>query len=659
MVEPILRLARASEPHHHRKVMEAWQRFVTDGVLPPRSIRTLVEESWSRCAGQGVDPTRRAAPVQTTEDALSRLCERNRDFIVAARQVCAQAREFLAESGTIMVVTDAEGVILHVEGDPSTVDAAQEIQLAPGGNWDEGVAGTNAIGTALAACQPVQIHAAEHFCEGIKRWTCSATVIEDPFDRGVLGAIDISGLRSTYDPHCLALAVTTASRIAERLMRLALERRAKLLDATLLRFVGGTRDGLIVFDDRGRLVKVNEYAGPALLARGVQAEGPEGPIIASLRDNRLVDAAGRPLDTVRPEWTETVLDGREALGTLVIIPQPGPPRRTTTSPPAQTPRHPGFEAILAASPAMAEQVERARRLAGLPVPVLLLGETGTGKEVFARAIHAASAFRDGPFIALNCGGLPRELLASELFGYAEGAFTGARRGGLSGKIEAADGGTLFLDEIGEMPADLQPHFLRVLQEGEFYRLGETTSRKVRFRLLAATHRDLRREVAEERFRMDLFYRLSVMTLTLPALRERRADIVPLARHFMQQAAITYGIAPKPLAAELCTALVDHDWPGNARELRNAVEAMLLMSSGPALTLADLPVEYYSHPTLPAVGHDAVPAPGNDAVRLEDTERQAIVAAIERAGGNLTQVARMLGIAKSTLYVKLKKFDIGR
>ena len=290
------------------------------------------------------------------------------------------------------------------------------------------------------------------------------------------------------------------------------------------------------------------------------------------------------------------------------------------------------------------------------MPLLLLGETGVGKDVFARAIHETSAAREAPFVALNCGGFSRELLTSELFGYADGSFTGARRGGMIGKIEAASGGTLFLDEIGEMPIDLQPHFLRVLEDGAIFRIGENKPRNVSFRLVVATNRDLRKEVAEGRFRMDLFYRIAVATINIPPLRERAEDIQLIADFLLDKLSQQHAVFRPVLDPEALECLSRHAWPGNIRELRNVLERALLMSSDTVITKESLPHEVRFAETAGVQRLTSVPQEG-ELKRLEQVEKDTIISMIERQSGNMTAVARELGIAKSTLYVKLKKFDI--
>jgi transcriptional regulator with PAS, ATPase and Fis domain len=288
--------------------------------------------------------------------------------------------------------------------------------------------------------------------------------------------------------------------------------------------------------------------------------------------------------------------------------------------------------------------------------VLLQGETGVGKEIFARAIHENRQRTNGPFVAVNCGGLPRDILASELFGYVDGAFTGAKRSGMIGKIEAARGGTLFLDEIGEMPLELQPYLLRVLEGGELYPLGASQPRHVQFKLIAATNRDLRAEVAGGRFRHDLFYRVSVTTLRIPALRERTEDIAELVEHFNREVSHRHGVSVKRFEANVIDAFERYAWPGNVREMRNVVEGMVMLADDDTVTAAQLPEEMAflgaGARDEPHVSAESATVPDLDAV-----ERDAISTAIARGQGNLTRVARELRISKSTLYLKIDKYGL--
>jgi transcriptional regulator with PAS, ATPase and Fis domain len=286
----------------------------------------------------------------------------------------------------------------------------------------------------------------------------------------------------------------------------------------------------------------------------------------------------------------------------------------------------------------------------------LQGETGVGKEMFARAIHEGRQRTSGSFVALNCGGLPRDILASELFGYVDGAFTGAKRSGMIGKIEAARGGTLFLDEIGEMPLELQPYLLRVLEGGEVYPLGASQPRTVQFKLIAASNRDLRAEVAAGRFRQDLFYRVSVTTLRIPALRERKEDIAELVEHFSREVSHRHGVSEKRFAAEVIDAFERYAWPGNVREMRHVVEGLVMLTNEDTVTAAALPEEIAL--AVAATGREPGVSAEPAAVRdLDAVEREAIGTAIARRQGNLTTVAKDLRISKSTLYLKIDKYGL--
>jgi transcriptional regulator of acetoin/glycerol metabolism len=655
----------SSTEGHDKTIAVAWEKFLSGDGTPGDAVRRMVEDSWRRCLDLGVNPGRGTAPLAVTEDGLHGLKDRHRDMIQAARPVMAQAREFLAESQTLMALTDPDGVILWVEGDPKAKSKSEEIKLVPGASWGEAVSGTNAIGTALAAAQPVQIRSEEHFCEGIKHWSCSATIIHDPYDGAVLGVLDISGLSGNHNTHCLALAVAGAGRIESRLASLEMERRGRLLDATLTHRRLWLDRGVVLFDRRGRMVRANDSAEAYINGLGLD--------MGAINGLTLPEAGRGPTlpDWVRPDWLEPVVDRDERLGTILALPGKGDTRRPTSAAP-RLPEGDPFAAIIGESDLLRTVKDRARRLARLPVPVLLLGPTGAGKEVFARALHGAGHPASAPFVPLNCGAMTRDLLASELFGHAEGAFTGARRGGMVGKFEAANGGTLFLDEIGEMPLDLQTHFLRVLEDGVVYRLGENKPRQVKVRVVAATNRDMRADVAAGTFRMDLFYRLAVTVLHLPALADHGEDIPPLVDHFIDQTIRIHGLSPKRARPELLDRLRTHSWPGNVRELRNVVEGLVCLAEGDWLEVEDLPPGFGAPPpTMERSNPGANPGfrAGSAPMALAweeergralvDREREGMIEAIALEAGNLTRAATRLGIAKSTLYEKMKRHGIDR
>ncbi len=657
---------RLSDPENNNRVISAWESVMSGHAPAPNALRRLINDSWKRCLDARIDPVNLHPPSVVGDEHLEALRQRHSELVAASRPVMMMAKDFLAETGSVMILSDPDGVILSIEGDPRGLDAAESIQLTTGYNWNELRTGTNAIGTALITGQAVQVHAAEHFCSGVREWTCTAFIIRDPYDGQTLGAIDISGLKSTFSPHSLALVATTASRIESMLAKRELRFRYQLLEQSISKF-SGSNDGIIICDRRGRPIKLNEQVNSALQAQNINLDLSKTESLFSLDLNQISN--GNPLqkpEWLKADWIEPIINEGERIGTVLTIPSPvigkktefkSTPQQTSSSAECSVER--GFSQIIGQSSLLKKAIEQAQLLAKTNVPVLIHGETGVGKENFVRGMHQVKDFTTAdkrPFVALNCGGLTPELLASELFGYCEGAFTGARKGGMIGKVEAANGGTLFLDEIGEMPIDLQPHFLRVLEEGEIYRIGENKPRKINFKLIAATNRDLREEVSEGRFRMDLYYRISVTSIHIPALREIKEDIPLLVNHFLEHLQNKYGHDPKQITAETLKLFDEYDWPGNIRELRNTIENMYLMSQGKVLLPTDIPTEIMASLRKTSVP-PSIESLFPDTGLLQHSELQSIEKALALHHGNMTSAAKYLGIAKSTLYMKIKKYGI--
>jgi len=324
---------------------------------------------------------------------------------------------------------------------------------------------------------------------------------------------------------------------------------------------------------------------------------------------------------------------------------------------------PGFEGIIGRSPAMERLFEQMKLVAPTRSNVLIIGESGTGKELVANAIHRASPRRDQRFLAINCGAIPSDILESELFGHERGSFTGAI-GRKIGKFELAHRGTLFLDEISELYPELQVKLLRVLEDRRIMRVGGSELLEVDFRLVAATNKDLEREIAESRFREDLYYRLKVVTLRIPPLRERREDIPIIAEHYLRAFCKEHGREPKRFTSEAVAAIEDYPWPGNVRELKNAMESMVVFHRGEEVEPADLPAEIRAvlgvegrapAPVAEGPAPVAAPAPPPGPKTMADIEREAILAMLERTGGRRVEAARRLDIGLRTLQRKLKEY----
>lgn len=303
-----------------------------------------------------------------------------------------------------------------------------------------------------------------------------------------------------------------------------------------------------------------------------------------------------------------------------------------------------FSAILGQSKAILGAVDLARKVAPTDTTVLLLGETGTGKEVFAQAIHYESNRKLKPFVALNCSGFNPDLLESELFGYKQGAFTGAIKD-KKGLMQEANEGTLFLDEIGEMNLDLQAKLLRVLESQTFIKVGDTQTTKVNVRIVAATNRDLQKEAEEGRFRLDLFYRLSVFSVELPSLNERKADVLLIARHYLRLFANKVNKGKLTMDEEFESLLMAHSWKGNIRELKNVIERVVILADGDTINAGLLPYEFHQHVTA------------GDSMKMETVEKMHIMKVLKYTGNNKTETSRLLGIGLTTLYRKLEEYQI--
>ncbi len=639
--------------------MEAWERFVAGlAARADRSptVRSLIEGSWRRSRERGVDPGGDAAPINDDREELRHIARKNAELIAAAQPAFASLSPLLEGTGAMLVLADADGVMIDALGDKSTLHAGADIHLTIGGCWGECAVGTNGIGTALAAGEPVFVHAAEHFCAGIKRWTCAGAPIRDPLDGSIIGVVDLSGHTKIFRPHNPVFVAALAREVEQALARQQREELTLLLETFIAHAPGyNNRDGLVIVDRRGRATFVNNL--PAVT--GVRTERPllidcgdkilDGPL------TDLVKAEGSTFPDAllnACHFNPLKLDG-EIRGAALVFPcSASAPRPARAGLPARAPEK-AFE-IVGKCEALRAAVEMVRRVARASPDISLLihGETGVGKELFARLIHAESDRSRGPFVAINCGAITRDLFGAELFGHVPGAFTGAAKEGKVGVFELASGGVLSLDEIGELPLEIQPFLLRVLEERVVRRIGDARDRPVDVRLVASTNRDLEAEAEGGRFRSDLFYRIGAVSIHVPPLRERGDDIPLLIRHYSDKAAEQNGRPAVTFTDDAMAALIAYRWPGNVRELRNLMSRLNLLSPSPLVRRQDLPRELR--------GEECAASPPREALRpqrLEDAEREAVIEALSAERGNLSKVAQRLGISRPTLYRKLAQYGI--
>jgi sigma-54 dependent transcriptional regulator, acetoin dehydrogenase operon transcriptional activator AcoR len=644
-------------PPDRRKLDQAWERFVRGGDLD--GVRPEIARSWTRTRDvYRIDPELRRAPVLPPDD-LARRLELDDGFAVSA-PVIAQFAEGLRGSGHVVALFDATGWMLSLGGDRAAIEGLAEINFCPGASWREDATGTNGPGTALAERRATEVFASEHFVAAWQDWASASVPIGRPGSGEPLALIDVTGPWDSRDPQGLVAATAIAAVIEERLRARESVRREIVRYAMHVARASG--EGLIAVDDRGRVLQGNDAAvRSGALENGVLPDVATGRLLAALRragpveEEIVLEWQGEKADRQRAACTVVRHDGRP-VGALLRLLSSGRLRAPAPGRPSSPAGRP-FEAILGSSPSLAAALHLARVCTRNDLPVVITGETGTGKELFAQGIHAGSARAERPLVALNCGAIPATLIEAELFGYEPGTFTGGQKEGKAGKLEEASGGTLFLDEVSELPPAAQTALLRVLQESEVVRLGGSRTRPVDVRIVAATNRRLDEEVAAGRFRQDLYFRLNVLTLVVPPLRERRDDVPLLARAFLSEAEERTGRTGLSLSDEALEILSAHGWAGNVRELRNVVLRAAAVVAAPPIGPQDLLLVDLipAQAVAPPRGAGARP----DADGGEEAGREELVAVLDASDWNIARTATSLGVSRMTLYRRLRKLGITR
>jgi len=626
----------------------ARSRLLELGELPADApVDAIVARSWGRSLRAGLMPVGRLPEAHHLSGAqLSRALDRQQELLAHARPVMEYLYRQTRDSDSMVILADDHGLLLQAMGDPGILDRAQRVALSPGASWHERYRGTNAIGTALAEGAPVVINGPEHYLERNGFLTCAAAPVAAP-DGRLLGVLDISGDHRRHHPHTFCLVRSAAQMIENGLFEALHGGHLQLRFHPLAEGIGTLAEGVIALSGDGYVIGANR-AGLEILGRN--------PVdLGACRIDRVLHARlDDLLDWARKRGSEPAPLRHGNGQRLFVRIEAGRVLRAVSlsgALPAQAVASPddALAALDTGCARLRSALDKARKVLGKAIPVLLQGESGVGKEVFAQAMHASGPRREQPFVALDCSSLPDNLIEAELFGYAPGAFTGARRNGSPGRIREAHGGTLFLDEIGDMPLALQSRLLRVLQERQVTPLGGGKAVSVDFALVCATHRNLKDEMEAGRFRADLYYRINGLTLMLPALRER-SDFQALLSRLLDELAPGRRIA---LDTRLGAALADYPWPGNIRQLVNVMRTAcaLLDPEEDRITWTHLPDDLAADlrkPTLPTTLR-SVTASEN----LRALSDAAIARAIALSHGNMTEAARRLGISRNTLYRRIK------
>lgn len=631
-----------------------------------------VVRSWTRCLQEyGLDPDACKPPPVLTSAELAVRRDRQSDLIGCAKLEMTTLYQQLGDADLAVVLTDADGVILHLVSSTEFADQVEDWGFCVGAVWSEREAGTNGMGTCLAEGEAIAVRQHEHFFSRYTALTCSAAPVFD--ERGKLaGVLDVTSRSQLLQQHSLVLVGMSRQMIENRLLDARHAQAHMVHFHSRPEFVNTLHAGKLTIADNGMVLAANRSAlfqlGFSTLAE-VAGKSITDVFNASLSDivARSVRSSFHPVAIYRAHASNRffVVAQEPRSQAAAAVKSAARNRVPATPVTIERVRRPGVPRVEFGDTQLAGQFSLGERVIDRGIAVLVQGETGSGKEVFANALHAASARHRGPFVAVNCASLPEHLIESELFGYRAGAFTGAQREGRRGKILQADGGTLFLDEIGDMPLALQARLLRVLEEREVTPLGSETAIKVDFQLVSASHRDLVECVANGQFREDLYYRLNGVALHLPPLRDRE-DKLALIHHLLEQDSDT----PLSLSTDARQILLDCPWPGNVRQLRNVLRTAAALCDGPELTCAHLPPHLVRN-----AGRQIREAGANVAAQItaeasEDTapaaptlnailqaEREALLTLLEKHHWNVSQVALALGVTRNTLYRKMRRVHI--
>lgn len=637
-------------------IYNAWKEFIEKEYIN-YAVRPEIAESWKRCKIYGVDPMN-GRGSNVSEVPVELKIQQNAELISVSRPIMEIVYNIVAGSGFAIILVDKDGYLIDVIGDMDIMKRADELNFVKGKIWTEEAVGTNAIGTALYLDKPIQTIGAEHFGVNQHSWTCSAAPIHDE-EGNIIGCINMSG--NYYNAHCHTLAIVTAA--AQSIQKqLALIISNNLMNITF----DSICEGMIVLDKKLRIKRVNDRAMEILGITHEEALTMDiTEILKNVNFNEIMSEVYKTYNNVDCDFyvkttrIKCIINAvpmrvnEKFIGIVITFREAQYVHKLVNKVVGYNATY-RFEDIITQNQRMNDIIRFAKRAAKSDCNILIEGKSGTGKELISQSIHNYSDREAGPFVAVNCASIPRELVESELFGYERGAFTGASKEGHPGKFELADGGTIFLDEIGELPLDIQTKLLRVLDNGKITRVGGTYEKQLNVRIIGATNRSLKEEIRKKNFREDLYYRLNVMNIKTIPLNERIEDIEGLVRYFVKNLNIKNGNENKKVSKFYINKLKEYNWPGNVRELRNVVERDYYLSDEYLVS------RYYQENTLFSDNMDNIgkgEIKATNIIPIQVLERKTIENALLNCEGNIVKAAKFLNISRSTLYRKIKRYNI--
>ncbi|KRU24552.1 Fis family sigma54 specific transcriptional regulator [Clostridium sporogenes] len=626
----------------------------------------IIKKSHERSVYFGIEENRIFPKKILKGKEITNNIEKNDKFLKVASPFIDILYDFLKGSEFFIILTDKEGCILKIIGDKEVMDIANNLNMVVGAFMSENSIGTNAMGTAIKEDIPIQISEREHFIKAYHRWTCSAAPIHD-INGDIIGCLNLTGDRDRVHSHTLGLVVAAVKSIENQIN--VDNTNKKLLETYqyMNTIVDSISSGIYVVDFRGKIKTINKAACNIL---GIEDKDVLDKNVENILPNwhhifeRIKN--GKPYEDKEAVLNDKLIKGRynvsatpiqienKIIGMVIVFKEIKTVLDLVNKYSGMRAVY-NFEDIIGESKEIKKVINYAKSISSSPSTVLIEGESGTGKELLAQSIHNYGDRRENSFIALNCGAIPKSLIESELFGYEDGAFTGARRGGHAGKFELANGGTLFLDEIGEMPLDMQVSLLRVLQEGYVTRVGGDKVIPVDVRIIAATNKDLKKEVEKGTFRQDLYYRLSVIPIKLPPIRERKGDLPILIKYFFRIKSIKLNKPMPHIKEDIYHNMLQYNWPGNIRELENFIENIVNLRGDSSFMLEE---DFKNIEDKHNFHENNIGLLYSNKIRtLEEIEKEAIINTVNEYNRNMSQSAKALGITRATLYSKLKKYNI--
>jgi transcriptional regulator of acetoin/glycerol metabolism len=663
--------------------LKDWENFFVNNKKDDLKVRDVILNSWKRSIEYGLNPFNLNKYV-LSKNELKQKRNINQNLINISKPYMDNLHKFVDGAGFVIILTDKSGLILETVTDQSIKKQAEETKLIPGATRDEMIFGTNAIGTCLYENMPIQMVGAEHFYRKHQNWTCSAAPIHG-IDGNIIGCLDISGPMEKVHPHTLGMIVAAVDGIEKEFKLKHYLTSLNIKNKQMGNIIDTMSDGLI-FIDKDKKVRLFNPLILDFFNLNEDKFRNKDIMKIDLFCNDIIEEMFTSSNIVDREIFLTIngkshnfnlntsiiyRDSNELEGVLVILKESKKINRLVNKV-SGSEAHFNFNNLLGKSEKFKECIEIAKLSSKTNSNIILLGESGTGKELFAQAIHNHSDRKNGPFISINCGALPRGLIESELFGYEGGSFTGSKKNGRPGKFELADGGTIFLDEIGDTPLDVQVTLLRVLQNKEVTRIGGSKSKKIDVRVISATNKNLLEEIKSNSFRADLFYRINVFSINIPPLRERKDDIIILLEYFIKEYSLQSNQEIKNLSLNAKKFLVNYNWPGNVRELENVVERTVYTTTKNLIEIYNLP-KYISEFKIENDFKDrneernndsniyndslSISDKKNESKKVTKSEKEKIIEILIKNKGNATKATENLGFSRRTLYRKIKKYEI--